>query len=105
MKNIIAILIIMFNQPASANMNAAIDALMDEDKIEYLSTRGTENEPTLVIGLKDNGNSRDGYAEYICIVLNEKNAAKNILIKVIDVDIFNNQQREKMIGSYICNHD
>ena len=104
MKIISMMLFIILATTARADMDNALNALMDEDSIQYVSTRGSDEQPTLLIGLADDGTSRDGYAEYICIVLKDNNAANNVLIKVIDADIYSRQQEEKMLGSFICNH-
>lgn len=94
----------IFSANAFSGMDSAITALMDEEKIQYLSTRGSEAEPTLLVSVKDDGASRDGYAEYLCLVLKEHDADNNVLIKIIDAQMFSEQQNERVIGSHICTH-
>ncbi|KMK51567.1 hypothetical protein RO21_05570 [[Actinobacillus] muris] len=39
------------------------------------------------VGVKDDGTKRDGYAQYVCLVLAENGfTGKDVLVRVIDID-------------------
>lgn len=103
MKKLI-VLFALFSHAALADFDSATWALMDEDKIQYMSQRDSLGLQVLIVGLENDGTDRDGYAEYICQVLIEHKVSQDVLVKIIDADTWATAQEEKLIGSHSCKH-
>lgn len=63
---------------------------------------GSDN--LLYVGMYDNGSRRDGFAEYLCISINEKvKLPHQIFIKIVDYKDILQQKGFREIGRYFCN--
>ena len=103
---LITALMLSFSHPAIADRASVIDALKQETKIVDAWWQNPQSSQ-LNIGIKNDGSSRDGYAEYVCSVLREHDVSpvvpsQFLLIEIVDIDKWSvNQQKEK-IGMAVC---
>ncbi|MHA3104682.1 hypothetical protein [Acinetobacter sp. ANC 3791] len=62
------------------------------------------NSSTLKVGVINNGANRDGYAQYICEVLNQKGQqGKQVTVKIIDIQKLVSTNKWETIGEKHCN--
>jgi hypothetical protein len=65
------------------NLDAALAAVNAEPKVKDAAWNNT-HDPSLLAGVFDDGSNRDGYAEYLCMVLAEHNLRGGV-VRVMDV--------------------
>lgn len=63
-----------------------------------------ESEHFLTVGMFDNGQKRDGFAQYICILKNEAGLKDyRVFIKIYDAKLMMSSGEGKVIGETACN--
>jgi ABC-type sulfate transport system permease subunit len=70
---------------ASKNQTAVEDYFKSSEEPKVLDALWTD-EAIFKVGVRNDGSGRDGYAQYVCLVLNSKGfKGKDILVRVIDL--------------------
>jgi hypothetical protein len=70
---------------ASQNQISVEDYFKSDEEPKVLDALWTDK-AIFKVGVRDDGTGRDGYAQYVCLVLNTKGfKGKNILVRVIDL--------------------
>jgi hypothetical protein len=85
-----------------ADWSTAIIALNQESKIKELQRR----DGTLLVAVVDDGSRRDGYAEYVCLVLGEHGVreaeGQRVLVKIVDSARGFGFPNERELGVALC---
>lgn len=84
-------------QISEKNKNVAVLALFKEKKIRDLWWVDDTN--TLRVFMHDDGTSRNGYAEYVCLVLSEHCVSKNMQVRIFSGT---KPWGDKDLGSALC---
>lgn len=87
----------VYPKATAPDLAAALAAVEKETKVKSVawSDKGL---PSLLVGVADDGNNRDGYAEYICQVLADHRVYGGI-VHILD----NYSEKRRELGKHWCN--
>lgn len=87
---------------ATENQIAVEDYFKSDEEPKVLDALWTD-ESVFKVGVLDDGTGRDGYAQYVCLVLNKKGfKGKNVLVRVIDLPKLIETDQWVNLGTAFC---
>ena len=95
-----AILLIIFLTPAFADeYKDALAAIQSEPKVINAAWGATP--ASIFVGVHNDGSNRNGYAQYICLLIRQHGVNGSTVIHILDaIQMSNNKKVE--LGKFIC---
>lgn len=98
-RSLLSVLLVTCSLSAHAGWDSALQEIRDEAKVQDVTRKGS----ILYVGVYDNGQRRDGYAQYLCESLRyHKVPGSSVDVYVMDIVKIARDNDWVKLGSYHC---